>query len=72
MKTKVFKTIDEQIYILQARGLIIDDIDFAKDTLIRENYFFVKELRILTTDYIILLVERLKKMKMALQQLTVN
>ena len=45
MKTKVFKTIDEQIAILQARGLIIDDIDFAKDTLIRENYFFINGYR---------------------------
>ena len=45
MKTKVFKTIDEQISILQARGLIIDDIDFAKDTLIRENYFFINGYR---------------------------
>ena len=45
MKTKVFKTIDEQISILQARGLIIDDIDFGKDALIRENYFFIKGYR---------------------------
>ena len=36
MKTKVFKTIDEQINILQERGLTIDDIDFAKEELIRE------------------------------------
>lgn len=45
MKTKVFKTIDEQIRILQDRGLIIDDIDFAKDILIRENYFFINGYR---------------------------
>ena len=41
MRNKVFKTIDEQILILQDKGLIIDDIDFARDILIRENYFFI-------------------------------
>ena len=40
-KNKVFKTIDEQILILQDKGLIVDDIDFARDILIRENYFFI-------------------------------
>ena len=45
MKTKVFKTIDEQVSILQERGMIIDDIDFAKETLIRENYFFINGYR---------------------------
>ena len=45
MKTKVFKTIDEQINILQERGLTIDDIDFAKEELIRENYFFINGYR---------------------------
>lgn len=45
MKTKVFKTIDEQVSILQERGMIIDDVDFAKDTLIRENYFFINGYR---------------------------
>lgn len=45
MKTKVFKTIDEQISILQSRGIIIEDIDFAKETLIRENYFFINGYR---------------------------
>lgn len=45
MKTKVFKTIDEQISILQERGLTIDDIDFAKEELIRENYFFINGYR---------------------------
>ena len=45
MKAKVFKTIDEQILILQDKGLVIDDIDFAKDILIRENYFFISGYR---------------------------
>lgn len=45
MKSKVFKTIDEQILILKEKGLIIDDIEFAKDILIRENYFFISGYR---------------------------
>ena len=38
---KTFKTLDEQITILQNKGLIINDISFAKDILLRENYFFL-------------------------------
>lgn len=41
MATKVFRSIDEQIQILQNKGLIIEDIDYAKDILIRESYFFL-------------------------------
>ena len=45
MKAKVFRTIDEQIVILQNKGLIINDIEFARDILIRENYFFLSGYR---------------------------
>ena len=45
MSTKVFRTIDEQIKILEDKGLIIDDIDYARDILIRENYFFISGYR---------------------------
>ena len=38
---KTFKTLDEQILILQRKGLIINDINYAKDVLLRENYFFL-------------------------------
>lgn len=38
---KTFKTLDEQISILQKKGLIINDIDKAKGILLRENYFFL-------------------------------
>ncbi len=41
MKEKIFKTLDEQIEILQNKGLIIHDVDYAKEILFRENYFFV-------------------------------
>lgn len=45
MGKKVFKTIDEQIEILQNKGLIIDDYDYTKDILVRENYFFLSGYR---------------------------
>ncbi len=45
MKAKVFKTIDEQINILQNKGLVINDVEFARDILIRENYFFISGYR---------------------------
>ncbi len=42
---KNFKTIDEQIEILQNKGLIVEDIDEAKKVLLRENYFFINGYR---------------------------
>ncbi len=45
MKMKVFKTIQEQISILESKGLIIDDYLFTEDILIRENYFFISGYR---------------------------
>ena len=42
---KIFKTLDEQIEILKNKGLVIDDMDFAKEILLRENYFFVSGYR---------------------------
>lgn len=42
---KTFKTIDEQIEILKSKGLIIDDINYAKNILLRENYFFLSGYR---------------------------
>ena len=44
---KIFKTLDEQITILRNKNLIIDDVDFAKDVLLRENYFFLNGYRYL-------------------------
>ena len=37
---KNFKTINEQVEILKNKGLIIEDENVVKDTLLRENYFF--------------------------------
>lgn len=45
MKMKVFRTIQEQISILESKGLIIDDYLFTEDILIRENYFFISGYR---------------------------
>ena len=44
---KTFKTLDEQIKILQSKGLIINNIDEAKEILLRENYFFISGYRLL-------------------------
>lgn len=45
MREKVFKSIDEQIEILKSKGLIINDVEKAKDILFRENYFFISGYR---------------------------
>jgi len=45
MSRKIFKTIDEQIEILKAKGLIVEDINQAREVLIRENYFFLSGYR---------------------------
>ena len=50
MKKKIFKTLDEQLEILESRGLEITDYDEAKDILLRENYFFVSGYRHIFTD----------------------
>lgn len=42
---KVFKTLDEQVEILKSKGLTINDVEFAKDILLRENYFFISGYR---------------------------
>ena len=41
MGVKVFKSLDEQVAILENKGLVIEDIDNAKHILLRENYFFL-------------------------------
>ena len=42
---KRFKTLDEQIEIFKYKGLVINDEDFARNVLIRENYFFINGYR---------------------------
>ena len=41
MGKKIFKTLDEQIEILKSKNLIVDDYDYAKRVIMRENYFFL-------------------------------
>ena len=38
---KTFKTLDEQISILQQKGLVIEDVNYTRNVLLRENYFFL-------------------------------
>lgn len=45
MKTKEFKTLDEQIEILRNRGLVINDVEKAESLLLSENYFFINGYR---------------------------
>ena len=45
MTEKIFKTIDEQIDILQNKGLVIKDEAKAREVLLRENYFFISGYR---------------------------
>ncbi len=47
MISKQFKSIREQIDILRSKGMIIEDEEFAKDVLVRENYFFLNGYRFL-------------------------
>ena len=44
---KIFKTLDEQIKILRNKNLIIDDEEYVKNILLRENYFFINGYRYL-------------------------
>ena len=41
MKEKQFKNLDEQIEILKYKGLEIDNVEYARKVLLRENYFFL-------------------------------
>lgn len=41
MRDKQFKNLDEQIEIFKYKGLIVEDEKYAKEVLLRENYFFL-------------------------------
>lgn len=45
MKDKQFKNLDEQIEIFKYKGLVIKNEKYAKDVLLRENYFFLSGYR---------------------------
>ena len=45
MSEKTFKSLDQQIGILKEKGLVIEDIDYTKEILLRENYFFISGYR---------------------------
>lgn len=45
MGSKTFKNLDEQIELLKGKNLVIDDIYYAKEILLRENYFFLSGYR---------------------------
>ena len=43
--SKEFKNLDEQIVIMEYKGMSIPDKEYAKDVLLRENYFFLNGYR---------------------------
>ncbi|MBQ9024090.1 MAG: Abi family protein [Bacilli bacterium] len=45
MNKKDFKTLDEQLQIFEKKGLTINNKDFAKEILLKENYFFLNGYR---------------------------
>ena len=45
MVEKQFKTLDEQVEILKSKHLIINNVNYAKGILLRENYFFLNGYR---------------------------
>ena len=45
MIEKQFKTLDQQVEILKSKHMIINNIDYAKEVLLRENYFFLNGYR---------------------------
>ena len=45
MIQKQFKNLDEQIEILKYKGLIINNNEYARNVLLRENYFFISGYR---------------------------
>lgn len=45
MRDKQFKNLDEQLEIFKYKGLVIEDDEFAKTVLLRENYFFLNGYR---------------------------
>ena len=42
---KEFKNLDEQITILEYKGMTVNDKEYAKEVLLRENYFFLNGYR---------------------------
>ena len=45
MAKKIFKTLEEQIGILESKGLVVRNRNFALEVLFRENYFFLNGYR---------------------------
>lgn len=50
MRTKTFKTLEEQIDILRSKGLVVNYEENAIDVLMRENYFFISGYRHIFMD----------------------
>ena len=47
MELKTFKTLEEQVQILRSKNMVINDEHYAKEVLLRENYFFIPTIPII-------------------------
>ena len=45
MRDKQFKNLDEQVEIFKYKGLVVNDAEYARNVLLRENYFFLSGYR---------------------------
>ena len=45
MTNKEFKNLDEQIAIMEHKGMLVENKEYAKEVLLRENYFFLNGYR---------------------------
>lgn len=50
MKDKQFRNLDEQLEIFKYKGLKVENAEYAKEVLLRENYFFLSGYRHLFMD----------------------
>ena len=44
-RAKVFRTLDEQVEILESKGLVVENKEKTKNILLKENYFFISGYR---------------------------
>ena len=54
MGNKIFKNLDEQVEILKQKNLTINDVNYAKEVLLRENYFFLNGIVIHLLNHLII------------------
>ena len=69
---KNFKTINEQVEILKNKGLIIEDENVVKDTLLRENYFFLMGYRPTFNSYLFIVNIKISNIISIIQEVWIS